>query len=164
MLVEYLAERYGDKKVRDLWTRVHDYPADPATTDLEAVIDVPLATFYSDFANKRLSGDFTFAPLKGALPATIGGFVVGNVDDTSDDLNVAVNLYASRYLSFHHASDVGACYEARLTINVKIPDMVDSHPAYYAGTAGATVPPLSVSGSNASIAVPWNTCSGSPDA
>jgi hypothetical protein len=165
MLIEYLAERYNnDAKVKELWQRAHDYPADTATTDLAAVIDVPLATFYNDYFNKRLTGGFTFAPLKGALPETIGGFTVGNVDATSDDLNVAVNHLAARFLYLKHATADAPCFGATLTINVTIPTGVESYPAYYAGTVGAAAQPLTISGSKASIAVPWNTCAASPDA
>lgn len=164
MLIEYLAERYGDAKVKTLWDQVAANPGVPATTDLGAVIDVPLATFYNDYFNKRLTGGFTFAPLKGALPETIGGFIVGNVDDTSDDLNVAVNHLAARFMYLKHATVDAPCFEATLTINVTIPTGVESYPAYYAGTAGASAQPLTISGSTASIAVPWNTCAGSPDA
>jgi hypothetical protein len=169
MLIEYLAERYNDAKVKELWQRAHDYPGDPATTDLANVIDVPLATFYNDYFNKRLTGGFSFAPLKGALPETIGGFVVGNVDATSADLNVAVNHLAARFVYLKHATEDAPCFEATLTINVRIPPNVVSTPAYYAGTAGASAQALTVTGSDASgtytsIAVPWNTCAGSPDA
>jgi hypothetical protein len=51
-----------------------------------------------------------------------------------------------------------------LTINVAIPAGVQSTPTYYANTKGATAQPLTVSGSTATITVPWNTCTGSPDA
>ncbi len=164
MLIEYLAERYGDAKVRALWQRAQDYPGDPATTDLANVIDVSLGTFYNDYFNKRLTGGFTFAPLKGALPETIGGFVVGGADATSDDLNVAVNHLVARFIYLKHATEDAPCFEATLTINITIPAGVESYPAYYAGTAGATAQSLTISGQNASISVPWNTCAGSPDA
>jgi hypothetical protein len=165
MLIEYLAERYkSDAKVWELWKRAQDNPSDSATTDLAAVIDVPLATFYNDYFNARLTGSFTIASLKGALPETYGGFVVGNADATSDDLNVAVNHLAARYLYFKHATNDGACFEATLTINVTIPGGFESHPAYWAGTAGAVAQALTVSGSSAWLTVPWNTCGASPDA
>jgi hypothetical protein len=165
MLIEYLSERYKDDgKVRALWTWASTNGGVPGATGLATVIDVSLATFYNDYANKRLTGDFTFAPLKGVLPETIGTIVVGNVDGKSDDLNVAVNHFAARYLTFKHGTNTGACFEATLTINVAIPAGVESHPAYYANTVGAAAQPLTISGTNASITVPWNTCSDSPNA
>jgi hypothetical protein len=165
MLIEYLTERYStDSKVDQLWQWAHDNPGGLGTAGLAAVIDVSLATFYNDYANTRLTGGFSFAPLKGALPETIGSFAIGNVDGTSDDMNVAVNHYAARYVSFKHPTGDAACFEATLTINVRVPTGVESHPAYYAGTVGATAQLLTISGQNASISVPWNTCSASPDA
>ena len=164
MLIEYLAERYGDAKVKALWDRAAANPGASGVTDLTAVLDVPIATFYNDYANKRLKGDFTFLPLASALPATIGGLTVGQADQTSAPLNIAVNQLAARYIYLKHAAEDGPCFEASLTINVIIPAGVESYPAYYAGTAGANIQPLTVSGPNASITVPWNTCAGSPDA
>jgi hypothetical protein len=166
MLIEYLAERYPEKdnRVKTLWDNAVANPGALGTTVLAATIDGPLATFYNDFSNARMMGDFTYPVLKGALPVTYGGFVIGTTDGTSDDLNVAVNHLASRYLAFKHAAGNDACYEAALTITVTLPAGVDTRPAYWAGTAGAVVQPLTVSGSTGSITVPWNTCGGSPDA
>jgi hypothetical protein len=165
VLMQYLTERYKDDgKVKALWQQVAASPGSPATSSLAAVLDVPLATFFNDYVNARLTGNFSHPALKGALPETYAGFVVGNGDATSDDLNVAVNHLAARYLNIKHATNDGACFEASLTINVTIPAGVESHPAYWAGTAGAVAQPLTVSGSNASLTVPWNTCGASPDA
>jgi hypothetical protein len=164
MLIEYLAERYGDPKVKALWDQAAANPAASGTTDLAAVLDVTLARFYNDFANKRLKGDFTFPPLAASIPATVGGFTVGKTDHTSDALNVAVNHLAARYIFLKHAAEDAPCFEATLTINATIPAGVESYPAYYAGTVGSSIQPLDISGSNASITVPWNTCAGSPDA
>jgi len=164
MLIEYLAERYGDAKVKALWDQVAASSASPATTNLAAVIDVPLATFYNDFANARMTGSFTHPALKGTLPAAAASFTSPTTDSTSDDLNLAVNHLAAAYVVFKHATNDGACFEATLTINVTIPAGVESHPAYWAGTAGATAQALALSGSSASATVPWNTCGASADA
>ena len=165
MLIEYLAERYkSDAKVKAVWDQAAANPGASGISDLAAVLDVPLATFYNDYANKRLKGDFTFPPLAAALPETIATVTVGNADGTSDPLDVAVNHLAARYISLKHTTEDAPCFEASLTVNVTIPGGVESYPAYYAGTVGANVQPLTVSGSNASITVPWNTCAGSPDA
>ena len=163
MLMQYLTERYNDDgKVKAIWDRVA--AGDSAMTALGNVIDVTRPKFFNDYANARLTGAFSYPVLKNALPETWGGIVVGAVDGTSDDLNVAVNHLAARYLYFRHATNEGACYEATLTISVSIPALVESYPAYWAGTAGAVAQPLTVSGSSATLAVPWNTCGASPDA
>ena len=163
MLIEYLAERYNDAKVKALWDQVAANPG-PATTNLAAVLDVPLATFYNDFANARMTGSFTHAALKGTVPATAAGFALPPSSGASDDLNVAVNHLAAAFVVFQHGTNDGPCFEGTMTINVTIPAGVESSPAYWAGTVGATARPLTTSGSNASLAVPWNTCGASADA
>jgi hypothetical protein len=164
MLIEYLAERYGDAKVKDLWTQAGANPGVPATTDLTAVLPIPLATFYNDFANARLTGNFTFAPLVGALPDPKTSIVVGTASASLPAAGVAVNHLAAQYIALSHGAGTGPCFEATLTLNVAIPTGVESYPAYYAGTNGATAQALTISGSTASISVPWNTCADSPNA
>jgi hypothetical protein len=164
MLIEYLAERYNDAKVKVLWDQAAANPGIPATTDLAAVLTGSLATFYNDFANARLAGNFSFTPLKGALPMPASATVVGGDTGSIPVSKVAVDHLGARYLALQHNLDDGPCFEAWLTINVAIPAGVESYPAYYAGTAGAVAQPLTVSGSNASITVPWNTCADSADA
>lgn len=164
MLIEYLAERYDDAKVKAVWDQATANPGISATTDLAAVLTTSLPIFYNDFANARLTGNFTFAPLKGALPAPVATIMVGGSTGSLPAGNVAVNHLAARYLALKHNVGTGPCFEASLTINVAIPAGVESYPAYWAGTAGALAQPLTVSGSNASITVPWNTCADSPDA
>jgi hypothetical protein len=165
MLFEYLTERYhSDAKVKGVWDQATANPVVPATTDLAAVLDVSLATFYNDFANARLTGNFTFPPLKGALPLSAVAIVVGDSTGSIPTGNVAVNHLAARYLALKHGVEDGPCFEASLAINVAIPAGVESRPAYYSGSAGASAQTLTVSGSNASITVPWNTCADSPDA
>jgi hypothetical protein len=165
MLIEYLTERYhSDAKVKALWDQAAASPGSLGADNLAAVIDVPLATFYNDYANARLTGNFTFPSLKGALPETIGNVSMGNSSGAIPTSNVAVNHLAARYLALKHSAVDGPCFEASLSINVVIPAGVTSGPAYYSNTVGASAQPLTVSGSNASITVPWNTCAGSPDA
>src|SRR5207244_11716956 len=55
-------------------------------------------------------------------------------------------------------------FSASLTLHVGIPAGVTSTPYYFADTKGSSAQALTVSGSTASITVPWNTCAGSPDA
>ena len=164
MAIEYLAERYNDAKVKALWDQVAANSASPATTNLAAVLDVPLASFYNDFANARMTGGFTHPALKGTLPVAAGAFALPPNDAISDNLNVAVNHLAAGYVALKHGTNDGPCFEATLAMDVAIPAGVESHPAYWAGTAGATAQALAVSGSTASLTVPWNTCGASADA
>ncbi|HEY3018468.1 MAG TPA: hypothetical protein VGJ23_06530 [Gaiellaceae bacterium] len=165
MLFQYLAEQYGDGKVKDVWTEAAANPGALGTTDLANILPISLATFFNDYTTARLTGNFKLALLAGSLPASYATAQVG--DSTSSLLGTyaAVNHLAVRYIALKHGVDQGApCYAATLTINVAIPPSVTSYPYYYANTNGASAQALSVSGSNASITVPWNTCAGSPDA
>ncbi|MFL6030210.1 MAG: hypothetical protein ACJ74D_09300 [Gaiellaceae bacterium] len=164
MLIQYLAERYGDSKVKDLWTQAGANPGVLATTDLAAILPVSLATFYNDFASARLTGAFTFVPLAGVLPSPKATITTGTTTATSDTAVVAVNHLAAQYLTFTHADNDGACFEATMKLNVTIPAGVESHPAYWPGTIGSVAQPLTVAGSSATLSVPWNTCGTSPDA
>jgi len=167
MLFEYLAERYGDGKVKAVWDQAQANPAAAGTTDLAAVLPsgTSLASFFNDYTTARLVGSFTFAPLAGALPAAYATVPVGVTSGTLPRADVAVNHLAVRYLTFSHGSDPAlACFVATLTLKVTIPASVVSTPVYYANTNDALAQPLVVSGSTASISVPWNTCAGSPDA
>jgi hypothetical protein len=98
------------------------------------------------------------------LPAASATLLVGDAGGSLLAGNVAVNHLAARYVLLKHNVGDHPCFEASLTINVAIPAGVESYPAYYAGTAGASAQALTISGSNASITVPWNTCTDSPDA
>ena len=164
MLFEYLAERYGDSKVRDVWTQAVSTPV--GTTALANVLPVSLASFFNDYTTARLTGNFTFAALAGQLPNPYANVTVGSASGALPTSNVAVNHLAVRYLTLSHGTDtVSPCFAATLTINVAIPSGVTSTPYYYANTKGASAQALTVSGSTASITIPdWNTCGASPNA
>jgi hypothetical protein len=165
LVLEYLTERYhDDSKVRAVWSQAAANPGAPATTDLAAVLDVPLGTFYNDFATARLTGNFTFEPLVGGLPQPTATIDVADVSGAIPTANLTVNHLGARYVALTHGANDGPCYEATLNLNVALPAGVESQPAYWAGTEGSSAQMLTISGSNASITVPWNTCEDSPDA
>ncbi|TML12726.1 MAG: hypothetical protein E6G33_13115 [Actinobacteria bacterium] len=165
MLFEYLAERYGDAKVRAVWDQAAaSAPGTPGTTILAAVLPISLGTFFNDYTTARLTGNFTSPVLAGTLPTAYGILDVGETSGTVPGGSLAVNHLAVRYIALSHGSNSGPCYEASLTINVGIPAGVQSTPTYYANTKGTSAQALTVSGSSATITVPWNTCAGSPDA
>jgi hypothetical protein len=165
MLFEYLAERYGDAKVRAVWDQAAiSGPGTPGTTSLAAVLPISLGTFFNDYTTARLTGNFTSPVLAGALPAA---YAILDVPESSGGVpggGVAVNHLAVRYIALSHGTSTGPCYQGSLTINVTIPAGVQSTPTFYANTKGASAQALTVSGSSATITVPWNTCTGSPDA
>jgi len=165
MLFEYLAERYGDSTVKAVWDQAAADPAATGTADLEAALPSgTLETFFNDYTTARLTGNFASPLLAGTLPAAYGTLPVGESSGTVSLSNIAVNHLAVRYIALQHGTSDGPCYTASLAITVTIPGGVVSTPTYFANTKGAVAQPLSVSGSTASLTVPWNTCAGSPDA
>src|SRR4051794_6393077 len=166
MLIEYLAERYGDASVKSVWDQVAANPGAPGTTDLAAVLPAgtSLAQFFNDYTSARMAGGFTLPVLAKSTPQPFATIQVDQTNASLPSTTVAVNHLGVRYLAFDHGASDGACYEASLKINVAIPAGVEAYPAYYSGTKGASAEPLNFSGSTASITVPWNTCAASPDA
>jgi hypothetical protein len=165
ILFEYLAERYGDAKVRAVWDQAAiSGPGTPGTTILAAVLPVSLAGFFNDYTTARLTGNFTSPMLAGTLPTAYATLDVPESTGAVPGGGVAVNHLAVNYIALSHGNSTGPCYQASFTITVVIPAGVQSTPTYYANTKGASAQALTVSGSNATITVPWNTCTGSPDA
>jgi hypothetical protein len=167
MLFEYLAERYGDGKVKAVWDQAAASPAAPGTTDLANVLPsgTSLASFFNDYTTARMTGNFTMASLAGSRPQLYANVPVGTTSGTLPVQPVAVNHLAVRYITLTHGSDpTQPCFAATLTLDVTIPAGVVSTPTYYANTKTSVAQPLTVTGSTASITVPWNTCAGSPSA
>ena len=168
MLFEYLAERYGDAKVKAVWARAQANPGQAGTTVLDNELlasGTTLASFFNDYATARMTGNFTLPALKDTRPEVYAAIPVGMTSGPLPDTPVALNHLAIRYVTFLHGSDPTLpCFAATLTITVAIPAGVVSTPTYYANTKTAEPQPLTVNGSTASITVPWNTCAGSPSA
>jgi hypothetical protein len=167
MLFEYLAERYGDSTVKAVWDQAVTSPLAPGTTDLANVLPAgtSLASFFNDYATARMTGNFTLPALTGSRPVAYVEIPVATTSGALPSTPVAVNHFAVRYVTLTHGSDPTLpCFAGSLTINVAIPSGVVSTPTYYANTKTAAAQALTVSGSNATITVPWNTCAGSPTA
>jgi hypothetical protein len=165
LLVEYLAERFGNDAVKEVWTQ----PWASALTQLSNVLathGTTLPTFFNDYAAARVAGEFTTTALAGALPPTDGSpIAVPQASGSIPGAALSVNHLAAAYVKVTHGgSPASACYEAKLTLTVAIPSGVASTPYFYANTIGATAQPFVVSGSTALLVVPWNTCADSPAA
>lgn len=167
MLFEYLAERYGDSAVKSVWDQAVANPGAAGTTDLANALPggTSLASFFNDYTTARMTGSFTLPALAGSRPQAYASIPVGTSSGALPSTPVTLNHLAVRYVTLLHGSDPTVpCFAASLTLNVAIPAGVVSTPTYYANTKSAVAQPLSVSGSTASITVPWNTCAGSPSA
>jgi len=73
---------------------------------------------------------------------------------------VPANHLAARYVTFARGDGDGshACYAATLTVNVTIPAGTSSQPYFFWDVPGSTPQALSISGTSATITVPWDTC------
>jgi hypothetical protein len=165
LLLEYLAERFGNDAVKEVWTQ----PSAPALTQLSNVLvthGTTLPTFFNDYAAARAAGKFAATTLAGALPPTYDPpIAVPQASGAIPGAALSVNHLAAAYVKLTHGgSTASACYEATLTMTVALPPGVASKPYFYANTIGAVAQPFGVSGSTASLVVPWNTCADSPPA
>jgi hypothetical protein len=169
MLFEYLAERFGDAKVKSVLDAAAANPGWTGTQALSSVVQPlgpTLGKFFEDYTTARLTGNFTSATLAGVLPKTQASIVVASSSSAVSPVTLAVNHLAVRYVDLAHGldTDTGPCYSASLALKVALPPGVASTPYYYANTKGAVAQPFSVSGTSASLTVPWNTCGASPHA
>jgi hypothetical protein len=167
LLFEYLSERFGPDAVKAVLTD----PGAPGTAKLADVLiahGTTLTNFFNDYTTARLAGNFPLTGIQGLLPPFYAAIPTGDVTTTLPATNVAVNHLAVRYVALQHGSagDTGRepCYTATLGLSVAIPAGVTSTPYFYANASASTARALTVSGSTASISVPWNTCAASPDA
>ena len=164
MLFEYLTEHYGDAKIKDILSAAPMTGTQALASVLPA--SVKLQDFFNDYTTARLNGNFSSPALADVLPQSLATLSLGNTTGAFSVTPIAVNHLAVRYIELARGdgTDTGPCYVASLKLNVVIPANVVSRPYYYANIAGSVPQALTVSGSTASITVPWDTCSGSPHA
>jgi hypothetical protein len=169
MLFEYLAERFGDAKVKSVLDAAAANTGWTGTRALSSVVQPlgpTLGKFFEDYTTARLTGNFTSLVLAGVLPATQGSIVVGSSSGAISPVTVAVNHLAVRFVDLAHGTDTdnGPCYSASLALKVALPAGVASTPYYSANVKGSVAQAFAVSGTTASLTVPWNTCAASPRA
>jgi hypothetical protein len=169
MLFEYLAERFGDAKVKSVLDTAAANPAWSGTEVLSSVV-TPLGPtfgkFFEDYTTARLTGNFTLAALAGVLPKTQATVVVGSSSGAISPVTLAANHLAVRYVDFAHGldTDTGPCFSASLALKVVLPAGVPTAPYYSANVKGSAPQAFGISGNTASLTVPWNTCGASPHA
>ena len=169
MLFEYLAERFGDDKVKSVLTAAPSNPT--GTAALASVVTTAggpvLGKFFEDYTTARLTGNFTLPALAGVLPKTQATIVVSSSTSSLSPVTLAVNHLAVRFVDLAHGADTdtGPCYAASLDLKVDLPAGVASTPYYYANTKGSVAKAFSVSGNTATLnGISWNTCGASPHA
>jgi hypothetical protein len=169
MLFEYLAERFGDAKVKSVLDTAAANSGWTGTRVLSSVVQPlgpTLGKFFEDYTTARLTGNFTSLVLAGVLPATQGTIVVGSSSGAISPVTLAVNHLAVRFVDLAHGidTDSGPCFSASLALKVALPAGVASTPYYSANVKGSVAQAFAVSGTTASLTVPWNTCGASPHA
>jgi hypothetical protein len=167
MLFEYLAERFGDAKVKAVLDAAAANPGWTGTRALSSVVQpTSLGKLFEDYTTARLTGNFTSVVLAGVLPQTQGSIVVGSSSGAISPVTLAVNHLAVRFVDLAHGvdTDPGPCYSASLALKVVLPANVASTPYYSANVKGSVPQAFTVSGNTASLTVPWNTCGASPHA
>jgi len=165
LLIEYLAERFGNDAVKEVWTQ----PGGRAVNQLSTVLanhGTTLAAFFNDFVAARMTGTFSVSTLTGTPPPTYDPPVtVPQITSAISSTSLSLNHLAAAYVKLMHAGDASApCYEATLALSVTLPSGVTTTPYFYANTKTSSAQPFTVSGATASLSVPWNTCAGSPSA
>jgi hypothetical protein len=177
MLFEYLAETdsaYNPNdpaskavKVKAVLDAAVANPGWTGTQDLSSVVaPTTLGNFFENYTTARLTGNFTSTVLAGVLPKTQASIVVGSSSGAVSPVTLAVNHLAVRYVDLAHGADTdsGPCYSASLALKVALPAGVATTPYYYANVKGSVAQAFTVSGTTASLTVPWNTCGASPHA
>lgn len=166
---QYLSERFGNAFVRDVFAKGASL-ADPAKTGAQllgatlADKGTTLPEAFNDYTLANVAGAYSAAPLKGLPPTVHSTTLTGIATAALPVQRVAVNHLAGRYLRFRRGAGVSnQCFLAALTLTVALPSGSASKPAFFSSSLGAAGQRLTVSGSTASITVPWDTCSGSVD-
>jgi hypothetical protein len=162
---EYLSERFGPGIVKDVFLKAKALN-DTNLTGSDFLYDTLLdkgATFadvFTDWTVTNMNGNYTVATLKGIAPPVYSSTGTGDETATLPAQKVAVNHLAARYLAFTRGSgqSSSACYAATLSLNVAWPTGLLARPYFlWTGDIGAPTP-LAISGTTASLSVPWSTC------
>ena len=163
---EYLTERFGGSAVNDLFQQGKTVN-DPAVlggdllAQMLAAKGVTLADVFHDWTVANMTGTYTATGLKGIKPPAFSTTLTGNSSGTLATQKITVNHLAARYVAFQRGTGTsdGPCYAATLNVSVTVPSGVGARPVFNWTAAGSPAIPLALSGSTASLSVPWDTCS-----
>ena len=163
---EFLSERFGSGTVNDLFQRgktVND-PAVGAGDLLMQMLTAKGSTLgdvFHDWTVANMTGTYTAIGLKGIKPPAYSTTLTGNGSGTLATQKVPVNHLAARYVAFKRGTGTsdGPCYAATLNVSVTVPFGIGARPMFKWTAAGSPAIPLALSGSTASLSVPWDTCS-----
>ena len=163
---EYLSERFGGSAVNDLFQRgktVND-PTVPAADLLMQTLEAKGSTLgdvFHDWTVANMTGSYTATGLKGIEPPAFSTTLTGNASGALATQKIPVNHLAARYVAFKRGAGTsdGPCYAATLNLSVTVPFGIGARPVFNWTAAGSPAIPLALSGTTASLSVPWDTCS-----
>ena len=117
------------------------------------------------YAADLMNGGFGVPALATVRPASYAAVATGTATTTIPrTIEIPVNHLSTRFVTFQRGDGDGAhaCFAATLSVSVTIPANTSAQPYFYWDYTGSTPQPLSISGNNASISVPWDTCDWGP--
>jgi hypothetical protein len=163
---EYLTERFGGSTVNDLFQQGKTVN-DPALLGGDLLAQMLLAKgaslddVFQDWTVANMTGDYTATGLKGITPPSYSTTLTGNSSGTLAAQKIPVNHLAARYVAFKRGTGTsdGACYAATLNVTVTVPAGLGAQPVFRWTAAGSPAIPLALSGTTATLSVPWDTCS-----
>jgi hypothetical protein len=162
---EYLTERFGNSTVNDLFQRgktVNDpgVLAGDLLAQTLAAKGATLGDVFHDWTVANMTGTYTAIGLKGIKPPAYSTTQTGNSSGTLATQKIPVNHLAARYVAFKRGTGTsdGPCYAATLNLTVDVPAGLGARPMFKWTAAGSPAIPLALSGMNASLSVPWDTC------
>lgn len=163
---QYVNERLGSGVVEDVFDRAKaaNDPTIANVTFLDQALQAKgrnLSDVFQDWHVANMGGDYTTKGLQGIVPPSHSETFTGLANGTLPTQKVTVNHLAARYLSFKRGDGTGdeVCFAATLSVAVTFPAGVSARPYFWwTGTVGSKPVPLAVSGSGASLSVPWDTC------
>lgn len=162
---QYIHEKIGTGVVEDIFDRARttNNPGVPNVTFVDQALlakGKTLADAFTDWHVANMGGTYTAAGLKGIVPPRYSTTQTGLETATLPAQKVTVNHLAARYLSFKRGDGTGdeVCYAATLNLSVTLPTGVSARPYFWWTKKDSTPTPLAVSGSSASLSLPWDTC------
>ena len=162
---QYLTERFGSWTVNELFQRgktVNDpgVLAGDLLVQLLAAKGATLGDVFHDWTVANMTGAYTATGLKGIKPPAYSTTLTGNTSGALATQKIPVNHLAARYVAFRRGTGAseGPCYAATLNLSVTVPAGLGARPVFNWTAAGSPAISLPVSGSTASLSVPWDTC------
>ena len=158
---QMLANKWGNLFFHDVFVNgAAGQTAATALTNAIAAKGSSLSSIFNEYAMRLMDADFGVPALATVRPPVQDALIGGVATGVLATVNVPVNHLSVRYLTFLRGDGDAshACFAATLSINVAMPPGTSSQPYFYWDSAGSTPQALTISGSTASISVPWDTC------